>query len=415
MISGVFTIPFSATEQVFATATAEGLPEPASSWAVIPTVANAPAVIPTAVIPTAAASPDETPTASRPGTRFQLEFIAGPENQLAGAAARAVIDSDTMLSSISPLVLYGPAGCGKSHLAQGIAFHWRRVRRSARGVVYMSASDWSPKVLPLKRFLARPEAEATDAQEAIPAERQRTTYDIDLLIVEDVHQLRQTPASLAHFRAVFDELSARGVPLVFTSRVPPKEIKSWPHDLRARLQSGMLVPIAPPAEAARHALLRAMAELWQIRLTPAAAERLAVGLAEPAPRLLTSLAKLCADVAGLQRPISEDDAVRFLSRQQVQATVELPQIGKAVLRKFGLQLNDLTGKSRRRHIVAARSVLMYLARELTTHSFAGIGRYCGGRDHTTTLHNCRKIAEQINSDAQLRQTIDELRRELQPA
>ncbi|MEX1223251.1 MAG: helix-turn-helix domain-containing protein, partial [Pirellulales bacterium] len=113
--------------------------------------------------------------------------------------------------------------------------------------------------------------------------------------------------------------------------------------------------------------------------------------------------------------ISEEDAVRFLARQQVRAAVELPQIGKAVLRKFGLQLSDLTGKSRRRHIVAARSVLMYLARQLTDHSLAGIGRYCGGRDHTTTLHNCRKIAEQINTDPQLRQTIDELRRELQPA
>lgn len=396
MISGVFTLPFSATDQVFTTAAAEGLPEPKQA--------------------------DRAQNGR--ARNYRLEFIAGPENHLAGVASRSVLEASHSPPAISPLVLHGPAGCGKSHLARGIAAAWRQRRNSARGVVYMRAGEWSPKLLPLKRFLTQPTAEKADEHGRKESQRQEAkrdadepqrngAYQIELLIVEDLHLLRQTTATLSHFRTVFDELSARDVPMVFTSRVSPGEMKAWSTDLRARLEGGMVVPVAPPAAEARLALLMAMSELWQIKLTPAAAERLAKQLSEPVPELLVSLAKLCADVAGLQRPISEAAAEKFLAQRQTKSKIGLPEISQLVLRTYGLKPSDLTGKSRRRHIVAARSVVMYLGRELTGQSFAAIGKFCGGRDHTTTLHNCRKIGEQIKTDHELRNSIAEIERELQ--
>jgi chromosomal replication initiator protein len=337
-------------------------------------------------------------------------FLAGPENRLVEVAVRSVLadppdrqpDSPSAVSCFSPLVLYGPSGAGKSHLARGLAAQWKTQNRRHR-VVVTTAVDF-----------ARELAEAIESQ---AVEEFRTKYrNANLLVVEDLGFLAtRTSGKLSaqeEFVHTLDALLANQRWVVVTASAAPTELPGILPSLQSRLTAGLTIPLAPPGPAARLAVLRQLAMLKEIQLPEPVARVLAEGLSGTVPELAGALLQLAAPAGFDADPIDLRTARQYLTRRNRRRQPGLHEIALATARHFSLRLSDLRSPVRRRALVTARGVAVYLARHCTGESLEEIGRYFGGRDHTTVMHSCRRTEAMLENDATIHEAIEQLQKEL---
>jgi chromosomal replication initiator protein len=346
-------------------------------------------------IPVTGAAP--TSIALRPSHRLAQtglgEFIAGPENRLAAIAVRSVFEERA--AQVSPLVLYGPCGCGKSHLALGLADWWQRHFPTA-GVLALTASEFAQQY--------------ADAVENDRVSAWRTKLQaLDLLVIDGLDPLVSKRGAQQELRSLLDALSDRQAIVVVTSRLLPQSIDGLAESLRSRLASGLAVPISVPAAATRQVILERYAEARGIVLSKRLIKTLADRLHAPAPALLGALLELQLRAQTDGKPLDSATASRYLARLDQQKVLPIRDIARATAKYFGLTLADLRSPSRRKAIVGARNTAVFLARRLTSHSFEQIGDYFGGRDHTTVLHGFRTTEKLVKTNAATRQAITELK------
>jgi chromosomal replication initiator protein len=324
----------------------------------------------------------------------------------------------------NPLVLYGSSGTGKSHLARGLAAAWKaRASRpqedianvpaegqvgnlshnSPRQVVYTTAVDFA-------RELA--EAIETQAVEEFRAKHRGAT----LLVVEDLGMLatRKSDKLSAQEELVhtLDALVADGRWVIVTASAAPAELSGILPALKSRLMGGLTIPLAPPGPEARLAILRQLAVRGDLDLPESAARALAEGLCGTARDLAGSLLQL--EMPTRLRPgrIDLPAARKYLAGRDRARRPTLHEIALRTAKHFSLRLAELRSPVRRRALVTARNVAVYLARRLTDESLQQIGSYFGGRDHTTVMHSCRRMEELIEGDPAIRQSVELLRRSL---
>ncbi len=323
------------------------------------------------------------------------EFITGPENRLLEGALRLVMDS--ALGTFHPLVLHGPSGTGKSHLARGLAARWRE--QAGVPVAECDAQQFA------EEFRQCAQSRSLDTM--------RSRYSTSgILILENLHQLPQSRAVQDELSRLLDAFERSGGQLTITSRIAPWTIANLLPGLRSRLSAGLAVPVARPGGAARRALVDALARLYDISISCEVAAMLADADADSANDLLGTLIYLDMSLGCCQRTIDADIAAEYLDSARPRRQPDLRAIMTRTARQFSLSVGDLKGRSRRQSVARARGIAMWLARELTDHSLSEIGAYCGGRDHTTVLHGCRRSAEMLQIDATLRLSVEELRRTL---
>ena len=327
-------------------------------------------------------------------------FLAGPENRLIEVAVRSVIDEPD--ASFNPLVLYGPSGSGKSHVAQGLAAVWKARNRRHR-VVVTTAVDF-----------ARELAEAIESQ---AVEEFRAKYrTANLLVFEDLGQLATRKAgklsAQEEFIHTLDALLAGEQWAVVTASAAPAELPGLLPALQSRLAAGLTIPLALPGPAARRAILRQLAARRQVELPEPVAQLLAEGLTGPVPELAGALTTLAMADSCDADPIDLQSARRYLAQRTRRQQPNLHEIALATARHFSLRLSDLRSPVRRRALVIARGVAGYLARHFAGENLQEIGRYFGGRDHTTVMHSCRKIEEMCESDPTIHEAIELLHKEL---
>lgn len=326
------------------------------------------------------------------------EFLAGPENHLADAAVRAVLDE--VIGKYNPLLFCGPSGTGKSHLALGLAHVWR-VRRGRRGVETIAAADFA--------------RELGDAIAAQATEDFRTKYrEAALLVIEDVGQLAGRDAAQEELLHTFDALLANGGRLIATAVGAPHGFRDFLPTLASRLESGLVVPLHLPGREVRREVLDRLAALCAVSAPGAVLELLAAELDAPVPELLGALLQLHAPAQMEGEPIGLAQARRWLGDRNGTRRPAIREIAMAVSKQFGVRLPVLRGPLRQRGVVVARDAAIYLAREISALSFVEIGRYFGGRDHTTVLHGYRKMQQLLSTDAALRQTVETVQKALQP-
>lgn len=323
--------------------------------------------------------------------------MVGPENRLAEVAVHSVLDGG---AGDNPLVFYGPSGAGKSHLARGIAAAWKARRR--RGpVVCVTAVDFAR------------ELDDAVAMQAVADFHERYGR-AGLLVVEDVGQLAQRDHAQAALAVLLDALLAARVQVVLTAPAAPEQLVGIEPRLQSRLGGGLTVPLVWPGPEARLAVLRQCAELRGVGLSEAAAQALSAGLRGCVPELVGAVVQLAMAASGAGGAIDLEAAREYVDRRLGARRVELREIAVATARHFSLRLSDLRSASRRRVVVRARGVAMYLARELAGSSLNQIGSFFGGRDHTTVLHGCRRTKELLSSEPAIRQAIQQVGRRLQP-
>lgn len=324
------------------------------------------------------------------------QFVAGPENQLIEVAVAAVLEEPT--SAYNPLVLSGPSGSGKTHLSGGLFRAWKTLY-PRRPAVLVTATDF-----------AREHRDAvetkTEGQFLVPYLRAR------LLVIENLDELNGRAAVQQALTVLMDQLLAKGAWIVVTSRTNPARLDGLQEALRARLASGLTVPLVLPNVETRLAILSQVARLRGLALDDGVLETLSEGLALPVPELVGALVQLEGEARLQGTTITLAATQRLLAERRDTRRPSLSQIAKATARHFGISVSDMRGVSRRRAIVAARNVAMYLARNLTENSLDRIGGYFGNRDHTTVSHGCQRAEQRLQLEPTVRDAVAELEAKL---
>ncbi len=324
-------------------------------------------------------------------------FIKGDCNQLARAAALAVANNPGG-TSFNPLVIYGGTGLGKTHLMHALGNHAEATGKAKR-ILYVSSEKFT-----------------IDFIEAVQSDNVNefsTLYrSIDLLIVDDIQFFTGKEKTQDNFFHTFNALYQLGKQIVLSSDVPPKELKGLDERLISRFQSGLTADIQPPDLETRIAILRKKSEENQIELSQDVIEFIAANVTNNIRELEGCLISLLARASLENRTINIDlakDVLRIVV-QNVRTPLTIEQIQLAVSKYFDIPVDLLRGKSRRKEIVLARQIAMYLAKELTSSSLKTIGLHFGGRDHSTVIHAYQTIEEYIRTDNEYKQHIDSIRR-----
>lgn len=327
------------------------------------------------------------------------EFIAGPENELAVTAVLAAL-SDSM-TAYNPLLLHGPSGTGKSHLAGGLACEFRR-RDPQANIVHLFAADY-----------ARELSDAIETQAV--REWDRRHRNADLLILEDLDFLSANASAQGHLARTLDVVLRRGGLVVVTSSGSPYDSPHLSAPLRSRLSGGLTVGLALPGLAARTEIIRRLAAERRMAATDEGARALAAGLATGVRDLMGALCSLAAQpegAAGVSSQLNLERVVALLAARRTERAPGVAAIAARTAKYFSLRVAELRGPTRRRHVALARSVAIYLSREMTDQSLEKVGKYFGGRDHTTVLHAARRIVELLECDADTRRAVEQLREDL---
>lgn len=329
-------------------------------------------------------------------SRYTFEnFVVGNSNRLAHAACMSVAENPAR--SYNPLFLYGGVGLGKTHLLHAIG---NTALRQGLQVMYVSSEEFTNDLINAIRT------------HNTPAFRDRYRR-IDVLLIDDIQFIAGKESTQEEFFHTFNTLHGQDKQIVMTSDRPPKAMITLEERLRSRFEWGLTADIQPPDLETRIAILRSKAER--------AGRQVPVEILETVARLVQSNIR---ELEGaLTRILAFADlSGQTLTQQLVQVALAdlLPQgtsldpqqVLRAVANAFGLSPDQLLGRSRSREVALPRQVAMYLMREEVNASLPQIGEALGGRDHTTVMYGCDKIADMIERDDRLRRQVLHIREQL---
>jgi chromosomal replication initiator protein len=314
-------------------------------------------------------------------------FLTGPENDLAYASVLALARGED--AGLSPLVVHGPSGVGKSRLLAGLVSE-RLLRRPESSVAHLGAEAFAAAC-----------AEAA-GQPGGWAELRGRFRDLDLFVLEDLHALERAPMALAELTHTLDALDEAGASIAVSARTGPGQWSGpgWPPRLVSRFVGGLAVRVDPPGLASRRRYLLDRARGRGIGVSAEAVDSLAEA-ADGYRTLDGWLAGLALAARVERRPLDGGLVAPVLAEGGVEADLTIDRIARAVASRFGVRLRDLRAGTRRKTVAEPRHLAMHLARAFTGLSFRSIGGYFGGRDPATVRHACRAAAARLAADPAL--------------
>lgn len=312
-----------------------------------------------------------------PGFSFDT-FVTGKANELARAAAAQVAERPG--TAYNPLFVYGGVGLGKTHLIQAVgnALHARAAESKIR---YIHAEQYVSDVVRAYQHKAFDDFK-------------RYYHSLDLLLIDDIQFFSGKSRTQEEFFYAFNALIESHKQVVITCDTYPKEISGIENRLISRFGWGLTVAVEPPELEMRVAILLKKAEAETVVLDEAVAFFLAKHIQSNVRELEGGLKRVLAYARFSRLPLSVDlcrDALRdLLAIQNRQVSVE--NIQRTVADYYKIKVSEMYSKKRSRNVARPRQIAMALAKELTQMSLPDIGEAFGGRDHTTVLHACRKVA-----------------------
>lgn len=325
-------------------------------------------------------------------------FVVGSSNQFAHAASLAVANHPTQ--AYNPLFIYGGVGLGKTHLLQAI-----RNQIKQRNVC--------AEYLPAERFMNEM-VHALQHGHAIETFRQRYRQ-VDTLLIDDIQFIAGKEHTQEEFFHTFNTLYETGKQMVMTSDRAPQDMARLQGRLRSRFTAGLVANIQTPDLETRVAILCRKADERGLYLPSNVAMLIASQLPVNVRELEGCLTRLGAYASLNARGIDDELTEKVLEqlRNERQQTLTTTHIQQAVAEYFGLKVSELKSKRRHRSITLPRQIAMYLCRELTDATLPEVGRCFGGRDHTTVIHSCTKIATLESSDDRVSHSLQQLRQRLE--
>lgn len=331
------------------------------------------------------------------GGKFPEPFLILAENRFASTAVSQFTASGTATTR-EMIFLYGPSGTGKSHLAS-----------CAQGKLLKEQPLAHSMLLTAGQFAA--DFASASAENKIP-EWQAGLRHCDLFILEDVHALEQRPEAQQQLLSLIDDLRHEAVPIILTSRKSPGELRGFPSRLVNRFHAGVTALLRLPAQASRSQLLQHFSRLQQLPLTETAVQLLAEQLPISPRELRASVSQLALESRHTQSALNLDFVRRYLRRETPPPTRTLAEIVQVVARHFGISPAQLRARNRTQACVLPRHCAIFLGRELTACSLLEIGRYFGGRDHSTILYACRKVEQSRHQEPEIGLHLGQIRSQL---
>ncbi len=341
---------------------------------------------------------DEGDLIFNPRNTFET-FVVGSNNSFAHAAAMAVAQQPG--KAYNPLFLYGGTGLGKTHLLHAVGQHVVATKKIAK-VSYVSSEKFT------NEYIAA-------IQENQLVKFRKKYRQTDVLLIDDIQFLAGKERIQEEFFHTFNALHEAHKQIVLTCDRPASEIQNLEHRLVSRFEWGLVTDLQPPDVETRLAILRNKVKSMGVEIPEEVLNFLANRIRTNIRRLEGALIRV-ASYAHLTGKELTNDVVENLLREILQEegrhTITMEVIQKKVAEKFDLRMADMTSKRRPENIAFPRQIAMFLSRQLTEHSLSAIGEAFGGRDHGTVLHACRLVKDRMEIDANVRQTVHYLEKQL---
>lgn len=315
-------------------------------------------------------------------------FVEGKSNQIARAGSLHVAEAPGT-SGYNPLFLYGGTGLGKTHLMLAVGNQIKKDNPKAR-VMYLSSERFVQDMI-------------TSLRNNVIDQFKAHYRNVDALLIDDIQFFAKKERSQEEFFYTFNNLLEGQRQIILTCDRFPKEVDNLDERLQSRLGWGLTVAIEPPELETRVAILIKKSHQNLVVLPEDVAFFIAQRIRSNVRDLEGALQRVLAYSRFTKQPLSIEMAQEALKDLLAlhQKLVTLESIQKTVAEYFKMRVSDLLSKKRTRSIARPRQLAMALAKELTNHSLPEIGDAFGGRDHTTVLHACRKIAELLETDSRI--------------
>jgi len=326
-------------------------------------------------------------------------FVIGACNQFAHAASMAVAEQPA--KNYNPLFIYGGVGLGKTHLLNAIGLHTLSIYPETN-VVYVSAEEFMNELINSIRY---------DRMQKFH-EKYR---NIDSLLIDDIQFIAGKERTQEEFFHTFNTLHDSGKQIVVTSDKFPKDIPNLESRLRSRFEWGLIADIQPPEIETKIAIIEKKSQEIHIDLSSSVAHYIASQAESNIRELEGYLIRISAYSSLTNRPIDMElvrEVLKKILKQHEKQEVTIDQILKAVSAKFNLKISDMKSQKKNKNFVLPRQIAMYLSRKLTSASFPDIGEKIGGRDHSTVIYSNNKISKAVDSNQQIKKTIQEIENDI---
>jgi chromosomal replication initiator protein len=329
-------------------------------------------------------------------SRYSFEsFVVGANNRLAHAASQAVAENPAR--AYNPLFLYGGVGLGKTHLLHAIG---HEAARNHMNILYVSSEEFTNDLI---NAIRRHDT----------ASFREKYRKIDVLLIDDIQFISGKESTQEEFFHTFNTLHGQEKQIVISSDRPPKAMVTLEERLRSRFEWGLIVDIQPPELETRIAILRFKAEQAGRVVPDEILESVARKIQSNIRELEGALTRILAfsDLSGRALTLELAD-LALVDFVKIDNNPEPVHVMDTVARAFNITNEELLSRNRSKKVALPRQVAMYLMREIGNASLPQIGETLGGRDHTTVMYACDKVADLIERDDLFRRQVRQIRDEI---
>ncbi len=336
-------------------------------------------------------------------------FVEGDCNRLARAAGLSIA-ANPGRNTFNPLFIYGGPGLGKTHLSQAIGIAIKE-RYPDKVVLYVNANEF------LNQYMNAACAARQGNNSNQVSDFLRYYQMMDVLILDDVQDFAEKKGTQQAFFHIFNYLHQCGKQLILTSDRPPVELQGLEQRLLSRFKWGLSAELLPPSYETRLAILRAKSQAESVDVPEEVLEYVARNVKTNIRELEGTLFSLIANATFTKKELTlrlaEDLVDKIVCEHKVEISVN--RIQSAVCNYFNITTDQFLSKTRKREIVQARQIAMYLSRSLTKTSLSSIGTQLGGKDHATVLHACNTVCDLMDTDRSFRGYVTDIEKQLTSA